>query len=343
MDEPRDTKTIARLSAFAETALLLIGGSLVARALAKALSLGNRDERDALLYGPDGPDWLAAAGVEAQWLLLRFGLTLLIAWLICWWIGGPSLRLAGVTRGERSWADLIGFGTVMGVLLAAPPFAGRVLNEIYGLGENTRFWDLMARHPWTVEFWIYMAISSFLLVPIVEELFFRAYQLGRFRMHFSAGGAVLLSAAFFWVSHGQYLRDDPYLLANSAMVFVSACIMAWSVVRTGSIAPAMIAHVIFNIPMSTPLRLSVVALALALIVLLFRKLHTAASDFFRTLASTREWLFLIGVTLLLTGGAFLARAYEQALIPLVAVFAVIVVWGLIRRAPWARRAGRART
>jgi len=34
MNEPRDTKTITRLSAFAETALLLSGGSLAARALA---------------------------------------------------------------------------------------------------------------------------------------------------------------------------------------------------------------------------------------------------------------------------------------------------------------------
>lgn len=336
-NNPEDPKLIGRLSAFAETALLLIGGSLAARALADVFALGNREQRDALLYGASGPQWLPAASEEAQWLLLRFGLTLIIAWLIAWWLGGPKRQLAGITRGERSWGDLIGFGIVMGVLLAAPAFGGRVLNDMYGFGENTPFWDLMARHPWTLEFWIYMAASSFVIVPIVEELFFRAYQLGRFRMHFSAGGAVLLSAAFFWVSHGQYLRPDPYLLANSALVFVGAAIMAWSVVRTGSIVPVMIAHVIFNIPMTQPFQIGVVVLALLLIAVLFGRLRAATADFFKTLASTREWLFLVGMTLVLAACAFLVRTYEQALLPLIGVFALVVLWGLVRRAPWARR------
>lgn len=339
MQQPEDPKLLGRLSAFSEVAILLVGGSLAARALSDMLSLGNRAERDALLYNGGLPHWLEASAAEAQWLLLRFGLTLALAWLICWWIGGPSRKLAGLSRGERTLPQLIGFGVVMGVLLAAPAFGLRVLNDLYGIGENTPFWDLMAQHAWTAEFWLYMAVSSFILVPIVEELFFRSYMLGRFRMHFTAGGAVLLSAAVFWVSHGQYLKLDPVLATNSVLVFISAAIMAWSVVRTGSIAPALIAHVIFNIPMTTPFRIAIVVLALVLIVVLHKRLGAAAADFFRTLATTREWLFLVGIIALLAAAAFAIRTYEAAMLPLLGAFVLLALIGLIRRAPWVRAKG----
>lgn len=337
MDQPQDPKLMGRLSAFAETALLLVAGSLAAAAIARATGLGQRDGRDALLYGDAGPQWLAAASTEAQWLILRFGLTLLVAWLICWWIGGPTRQLAGLSRGGRSLGDLIGFGVVMGVLLAAPPFGLRVLNEMYAIGEGTPFWRLMAQSEWTLEFWLFMAASSFVLVPIVEELFFRAYMLGRYRMHFTAGGAVLLSAAVFWVSHGQYIQADLNLLINSAMAFITAAILAWSVIRTGSVLPAILAHMIFNLPMTQPFLIGVVGLALLLIFVLWKRVAGAGADFFRTLASTREWIFLVAIIVTLAAVAFVVRTYEQALLPLVGVFVLLALWGLIRRAPWARR------
>lgn len=337
MHQPEDPKLLGRLSAFAEVAILLVGGSLAARALSDILSLGNRAERDALLYNGGVPHWLEASAAEAQWLLLRFGLTLALAWLICWWIGGPSRKLAGLSRGERSLGELVGFGIVMGLILAAPPFLLRALNDMFALGgENTPFWDLMAQNEWTLEFWLYMAASSFILVPIVEELFFRSYMLGRFRMHFTAGGAMLLSAAVFWVSHGQYLQLDPHLAAYSVMAFVSAAILAWSVVRTGSIAPAIIAHCIFNIPMTNDGRLAVAALALVLIIVLHKRLGAATADFFRTLATTREYLFLVALIAILAVAAFVIRTYEAALLPLLGAFVLLALIGLIRRAPWLR-------
>jgi len=341
MDKPEDPKFIGRLSAFAETAILLVAGSLAARAIAGAFELGDRAEVEALLYNSAEPHWLEAASAEAQWLGLRFGLTLLAAFLICWWIGGPSRKLAGLSRGERSVGELVGFGVVMGLILAAPPFALRTLNEFYGLGENTPFWDLMARSAWTPSFWIYMAVSSFILVPIVEELFFRSYMLGRFRMHFSAGGAVLLSATVFWVSHGQYLVLDPVLAANSALVFASAAFMAWSVIRTGSVLPALIAHVLFNIPMSAPFRIAAIMLALALIVALHKRIAAALAGFFRTLAATREWIFLVAITVILTATAYMVRHFESAQLPLIGLFLILLIAGLARRAPWMRNSRRA--
>lgn len=337
MDQPEDPKLMGRLSAFAETAILLVAGSLAARAIAGAFDLGNRAEVEALLYRGAEPHWLEAASAEAQWLGLRFGLTLIVAFLICWWIGGPSRKLAGLSRGERSLGELVGFGIVMGVILAAPPFVLRTLNELYGLGENTPFWDLMARSAWTPSFWLYMAVSSFILVPIVEELFFRSYMLGRFRMHLSAGGAVLLSAAVFWVSHGQYLKLDPVLAANSALVLASAAFMAWSVIRTGSVLPALIAHVIFNIPMSTPFRIAVVMLALTLVVVLHKRIGAAVAGFFQTLTATREWIFLTAITVVLAAVAYVVRTYEAAQLPLIGLFLILLIVGLIRRAPWTRR------
>jgi hypothetical protein len=201
-------------------------------------------------------------------------------------------------------------------------------------------WRLMRQSEWTPHFWLYMSVGSFAFVPVVEELTFRSYVLGRYSMHFSAGAAVLLSAALFWVSHGQYLRADPFLLAYSLLTFAGAAALAWSVVRTGSIVPALIAHALLNIPTTQPFMIALIAAALVALILWRRSIWASVKNFAATVAGAREWVFLGAMTATLLVGALVIRAYPAALIPLLAAFLATAIIGLIRRAPWTRGAPR---
>jgi len=338
---PADPGLIPRIAVAAEIALLIVGGALAARALAGVLGLPGRSERDALLFGAASPDWAAAASVETIQLATRYGATFAAALLLAYVVGGPTRRLAGLSRGGRSMVSLVGFGLLMGLILNIPAHAGRLAQHRFGLGDNTPMWNLMESASWTADFWLFMAASSFLLIPIVEELLFRSYALGRLRMHYTAGGAVLICSALFWVSHGQYIKPDPYLLYNSALAFVVPAFWAWSVVRTGSVAPAVVAHAVANVPVAPSLLAASIGVSVVLLLVFRRSVGRSLQDFIRLIAGTREWLTLIALVAGLTALALIIRSDPSTIAPLTAGVGAVALLGVLRRALiW--RGGRAK-
>jgi len=334
---PEDPKFLGRLSAIAEIALVLISGALLSRFAAQAFDLPMRAARDAVLFSNTGPDWQRAAEIEVIQLVLRYGITFAIILAVVLWIGGPSRRLAGLSYGNRPFHQLVGFGLVMGLLLSAFAQLGHLAKRFFDIGENTPLWTLMQQSEWTPEFWLFMAASSFIAIPIVEELFFRSYAFGRLRMHFSVGGALLISALLFWISHGQYLKLDPLLLYNSTLAFIAALFMAWSVLRTGTLIPAIIAHSIGNVPLTQPLTFCLLFVSILLIFLLRQTLANAIQDLVATVAGTKEWLFLFCLIPVIFGSGILVQSQPQFLPLIVVGFISIAGIGLIRRSPNKRK------
>jgi len=95
------------------------------------------------LFGETVPNWTKAAGYEAFWLTLRFGLTLALAYLNSLWVGGPLRRLAGPSLGGRVRAD------PPGILDSAekPPDERKSLQRAYQplTFSQARFMSLMSR------------------------------------------------------------------------------------------------------------------------------------------------------------------------------------------------------
>lgn len=320
-----------RLSVIAEVALVLVGGALAARWLSGALSLPVRADRNAVLFEQATPDWLLAAKLETIQVIVRYSITLGIALGICVWVGRPTRRQAGLSSGGHPVGRLMLFGALMGVLLGTLGQFGQVAQQLFNIGSNTPFWDLMWHSEWTISFWLFMAASSFILIPIVEELFFRAYALGRFREHFSSGGAVLVCALLFWVSHGQYITLDPLLAYYSVLAFVSASVMAWSVIHTGSIIPAVIAHTIVNLPMNL-LAMFVFCGSGVLLLLLYQRLIIQhLKSYFSMLRETREWLLLVGLVPVMFSIALLVQNYPKLLPVIVLLLVLIAAAGVTRR------------
>ena len=81
------------------------------------------------------------------------------------------------------------------------------------------------------------AFSVSILTPILEELLFRGFILGMFLKCYNNNVAIFLSALLFAIVH------EPVAIG---MAFGGGLIYGWLRVRTGSIIPSMIAHMIWN-------------------------------------------------------------------------------------------------
>lgn len=85
-------------------------------------------------------------------------------------------------------------------------------------------------------FTVYIAFS--LLPALCEELLFRRAVLGKLLQSFSAGWAVVLSAALFALLHGS--------LENLIAPFVIGLLLGYVVVISGKLWPALLVHVVSN-------------------------------------------------------------------------------------------------
>ena len=96
-----------------------------------------------------------------------------------------------------------------------------------------------------------MAVCSFGLVPIVEELLYRGYCQRRLSEDWGDGPAVVGTTLLLLVSHGQYLRLDAYNIALMTKLALFGVIAGVAFAWTKSLIPSLVAHVILNVPMTT--------------------------------------------------------------------------------------------
>ena len=93
-----------------------------------------------------------------------------------------------------------------------------------------------------------MAVASFGLVPIVEELWARGYFVRRLRDGFDTGGAIVVSSLFFAFAHTQYFKLEVVSLGLLAGLVITSLAAAGTLVRTGSLVPCVLAHALVNVP-----------------------------------------------------------------------------------------------
>jgi hypothetical protein len=100
------------------------------------------------------------------------------------------------------------------------------------------------------QFWVFSAVASWALIPVVEELFYRGYCQRRLAEDWGDGPAVIGAACLFTFTHAQYLRADLYNIAMILTLLLSAVgfgiVFAW----TRSVIPCIVAHALFDIPMT---------------------------------------------------------------------------------------------
>ena len=259
-----------RIGALLELIGVFVVGTLAARMIARASGLPGGGLRDV----PPGAavDYLALAFTTGANLLLRYGVILGLAFFVGWCFRRQRLSSYGVSAGDLPARAHLAIGVV---LFAAGGFLPKLLiylKDHIPLGEGPRHWDLIASAD-SFEFWVYMAVSSFGLVPIVEELFFRGYVQTRLSETFDAPAAIVMTALLFTLSHTQYFIVS--ILGGGMLValFIASLLASYVRYRFNSLLPAVIAHALGNVPVRGELQVVLLVLMVTVIALARRAVY----------------------------------------------------------------------
>jgi membrane protease YdiL (CAAX protease family) len=144
---------------------------------------------------------------------------------------------------------LAGLATV--ALSAWPAFSIELINVFRPLGETAPWRQALFDMSWRRwEFWLFSAVLSWALIPVLEELFFRGYCHRRLAEDWGDGPAIIGTACLFTFAHTQYLMPNAYnagMIVSLLMLAIGfGVVFAW----TRSLIPSITAHAIINVPMT---------------------------------------------------------------------------------------------
>lgn len=328
-----DRSIRARLAAIVEPFSIILAATLAARFLLDSLGIADADEF--LFRDGAPPDFLAAARSEGARHALRYGLVILLVAAIGWWRGRRRLISYGVSLGGGNLPRLIGTGLVLGLVLWLPLQLLQIVHEFVPLGTDTPFWALKDRVAWDLSFWVYMAVGSFLIVPLVEEFTARGYVLGRIRESYSGGATLVLMAVFFALAHGQYHSLEILMGGQLLLLVLGSIFLGYSVYRTGSLVPAIVAHGLTNIPLTLEWRFAAVAAGLAALISCRRAVAKWLCGLGRLFKESDDWLAALPAIGLIALALLTLRAMPWAPYAWLGLFLIITAAGLRIRSPWA--------
>lgn len=272
--------------------------------MAEALGFANGSE----------PDLWAGSVVFLKQFAAQYGSLVLLVWLFARLQGGRPRRSFGLTLGSRSaggWGlgKLLGAGLLAGLIVGLPIHFLFVARDLWSLGQGTPLWLLADRVPWDLGFWVFFAVGSFVLVPIVEEFAWRGYALGRIAEGFGPGAAILVTTLFFSGLHVQYFIDpDPSKMIAVVGLILGALVFGSLTVHSGSLLPAIVAHALINTPMAMDVHLVFLALGLFSLFVFVRPIARLAVSTFSMIATRQSLVALLMLIGLAAAGYGLWRA-----------------------------------
>lgn len=264
-----------KVAAFLEIAGVFVVGTLVARLAGNALGLGSAGLRD--VQPGQAIDYLALARSTAASLLLRYGFILGLGFAIGWWHRRRRLAEYGVTMAGLPVREHL---VIAVVLFAVGGFLPRLifaLQDRLDLGASPEHWKLIQPQA-TLGYWLYMAAGSFVLVPIVEELFARGYVQTRMAEAFGAGAAIVLTALMFTLSHRQYFLLSVVGIGMLVSLLFASILGGYVRHRYGTLVPVILAHAMGNVPIRGWVELAVLAAMVVVIVIARRPIAAHLRD-----------------------------------------------------------------
>ena len=238
----------SRLAALFEVCGVYMVGMLIGYIVALILGLKPANPINVLAANP-GADLLEMSRDMAILLLIQYGGILPLAFLVGWWRSRRKLADYGLTTARQPLSFHLLWGVVLFAVASLPFKLVVLIDHIVPLGPKAVTQQIVYGLDWSdYRFWIFMAVGSFLLIPVVEELFFRGYVQTRLAQGFGAPAAILTTAFFFEFSHGQYLTLSAW---NASMLLggvFSALMWGYAFYRTRSLIAVMVAHALVNSP-----------------------------------------------------------------------------------------------
>ena len=301
---------------------MFVTGVIVARLIAEALGVSGGGLRD--LAPGATPDYLALAWSSAAQLLLRYGAILGIAFAI----GRRPLRDYGITTAGLSARQIVTIGVVLfsaGGLLPRLIFFAK---DHVPLGRAPAHWSLISDTS-SIEFWIYMAVSSFGLVPIVEELFFRGYVQTRLQDAFGAPAAIVMTTLLFTLSHRQYFIASGVGIGMMVSLLVGSLFAGYTRHRFGTLLPGILAHAIGNVPIRGWSQALLLVLMIVVLILSFPSLLEHARSL-RSLLTSRTILPAAAIAVATVAAVLAIALFARPALPVVGLAALVTAL-LLRR------------
>ena len=197
-----------------------------------------------------GSELITAARQLFVLLVFQYAGYFLLIIPIGWWHRHRGPSAYGLTKASHTWTGLILAGLGTAALSEWFVLGIGFLNSLHP--SKTEPWrQAFFEMSWLWwEFWLFSAVMSWALIPVLEELFFRGYCQLRLAEDWGNGPAIIGTACLFTFEHTQYQIPNAYNVGMIVGLFLSAVgfgvVFAW----TRSLFPAIIAHMIFDIPMT---------------------------------------------------------------------------------------------
>jgi membrane protease YdiL (CAAX protease family) len=316
--------------------LIVLGASLAAGIAAAGMVTPSLPV--ALGLAGDGPvDFLAATRAIGFQLLVQYGVLAALAMAFGLARGRRSARSYGLTKPDRAthahpWL----YGLALGLVAGLIPTAVLILQDLAPIGQDTPFWPVIREAELTWRFYLFMAVGSFVVIPVVEEFAWRGYILGRLLEGYAPGAALILSTVGFAGLHVQYLVADAALLLTFLGLLISSVMLGFCVLRMGSIWPAVLAHAVINLPLPTELMIAKFVAGLIVLGVLFKPIGCEVKRLAKlvwrrsTLAAFAALSGLCGtaaLALLAPFGSYIAGGLALVL---------AIGLGLVKRSAWRR-------
>jgi membrane protease YdiL (CAAX protease family) len=247
-----------RTTALLEVLGVFLAGQLVTGQLMRFFGVSPANPLTDFTAGVTDVELITATRQLFVLLMLQYAGYFLLIIPINWWHRCRGPAAYGLTRAGRSWTALLlaGVATVATAALVVWPASTVLLvDAIYdlGLGETVPWRQALFDTSWRRwEFWLFTAVLSWALIPVVEELFFRGYCQRRLAEDWGDGPAIVGTALLFVFAHSQYLVLNAYNVSMVASLLILAIAFGVVFAWTRSLIPSMVAHAIINFPM-TPL------------------------------------------------------------------------------------------
>lgn len=315
-----------RTAALLEVLGVYLAGQLVVNQLVRVLGLHLVNPLASFNAGITDAELITATGRMFTLLMLQYAGYFLLIIPINWWHRRRGPAAYGLTRAGRSWPALLvaGVATVATTALVVWPASTLLLVDAVchlNLGETVPWRQALFATSWQRwQFWLFTAVMSWALIPVVEELFFRGYCQRRLAEDWGDAPAIIGTAFLFTFTHGQYLKLNAYNVTIVASLLILAIgfgtVFAW----TRSLIPAMVAHAIIDVPMTPPWQVAfLIAFVIGGVVLRRRAVAVVKHVFSNASVAVCVVLGVVGTSWAIAGQRIERLVFAAAAMVVVAV------------------------
>jgi membrane protease YdiL (CAAX protease family) len=319
-----------KVAAVMEVFGVYLVGQLVMLLVARLAHIELTNPLTHLTASASNADLLTASGQLTKLLLAQYAGWFLLIVPIGWWYRRTGLKEYGLTRAGLPLGRLLLLGVATALVAFWPSRLLEILNTLKPLGETVPWRQALFDMSWRRwEFWVFTAVGSYVVPPILEELFYRGYCQRRLSEDLGQGTAIATVAALFVFSHGQYLIGNVYNVGMLLSLLIGALGLGILFAYTRSLIPSMMAHALINIPATGIWQWIVLSIMIVGVVLLGRNALRITVGVFQGAALMPTLLLAI------VGAGYAVAANRLGVMPLVALAALIaalVLEALERRA-----------